>query len=315
MVEDRQATIADLEGVMADGSEVHAVAWKPTGEFTGEIHPVADLFPMMTDDELNDLAADIKANGLVHPIVLDENGVLIDGRNRLMACMRAGMEPQFARMNGQDPVTFILSANIARRHMTKGQQAMAISTARKNRTIRFLVKDAAKAYGVSEDMLSWSNVVLRYAPELGPLVISGAKTLSDAYEEAREVKEEAEGDDAKMRRLKEDHSDLATMVQEERLTLAGAIAEANERDRQERQREEEERQSRIRLARQLDTVLNHLDPRSIPIDEYARQWLEVDPSLAGDHADFSAERARIAADVLLRYARLKETAIDGKAQD
>jgi hypothetical protein len=30
-------------------------------------HPVADLFPRMTDEELADLAADIKANGLIHP--------------------------------------------------------------------------------------------------------------------------------------------------------------------------------------------------------------------------------------------------------
>jgi hypothetical protein len=28
-------------------------------------HPVADLFPMMTDEELADLAADIKANGRI----------------------------------------------------------------------------------------------------------------------------------------------------------------------------------------------------------------------------------------------------------
>jgi ParB-like chromosome segregation protein Spo0J len=42
------------------------------------VHPVADLFPMMTNEELDDLAADIKANGLIQPIVVDKDGFLID---------------------------------------------------------------------------------------------------------------------------------------------------------------------------------------------------------------------------------------------
>lgn len=89
-----------------------------------KVHPVADLFPMLPDDELADLAADIKANGLQSPIVVKDK-VLIDGRNRLAACEMAGVEPEYVEMNGSDPVAFILSANLARRHMSKGQRAMA----------------------------------------------------------------------------------------------------------------------------------------------------------------------------------------------
>jgi hypothetical protein len=33
------------------------------------VHPVAALFPMLADDELGELAADIKARGLLRPIV------------------------------------------------------------------------------------------------------------------------------------------------------------------------------------------------------------------------------------------------------
>ena len=64
------------------------------------LHPIADLFPMMTDEELANLAADIKANGLIHPIVVDKDGVLIDGRNRDRACEIAGIEPATVLFEG-----------------------------------------------------------------------------------------------------------------------------------------------------------------------------------------------------------------------
>jgi ParB-like chromosome segregation protein Spo0J len=68
---------------------------KPAEAAAIEVHPLAALFPMMSDDELADLAEDIKANGRIHPIVLDADGVLIDGRNRLRACELAAIEPEF----------------------------------------------------------------------------------------------------------------------------------------------------------------------------------------------------------------------------
>jgi ParB-like nuclease domain len=91
------------------------------------VHPIAELFPMMTDDELADLAADIKANGLIHPIVVDKDGLLIDGRNRARACEIAGIEPATVVFEGDDPRAYIIASNIARRHMSKGQQAMAVA--------------------------------------------------------------------------------------------------------------------------------------------------------------------------------------------
>jgi ParB-like chromosome segregation protein Spo0J len=43
------------------------------------VHPVAALFPMLAGDELEELAADIKARGLLQPIVLDAEGRVLDG--------------------------------------------------------------------------------------------------------------------------------------------------------------------------------------------------------------------------------------------
>ena len=45
-----------------------------------KIHPFADHLPLLSDQEMSDLAADIKANGQRLPIIRC-NGFIIDGRN------------------------------------------------------------------------------------------------------------------------------------------------------------------------------------------------------------------------------------------
>ena len=64
------------------------------------VHPAADKLPMMEETELEELADDIKANGLRTGITIwgkkpdqpdKELPVLIDGRNRLDAVAQAGM--------------------------------------------------------------------------------------------------------------------------------------------------------------------------------------------------------------------------------
>ena len=97
-----------------------------------KVHPAADVFPMMSDDELAALGEDIKANGLRSPItVIDApDGVryLLDGRNRLEAMERAGLSTKCLAWNPDEPewehaAAFVISANIRRRHLTKQQQA------------------------------------------------------------------------------------------------------------------------------------------------------------------------------------------------
>jgi ParB-like nuclease domain len=46
------------------------------------------------------LRRDIKARGLLQPIVLDAEGRVLDGRNRLAACEKAGIEPMFETYAG-----------------------------------------------------------------------------------------------------------------------------------------------------------------------------------------------------------------------
>jgi hypothetical protein len=120
------------------------------------VHPAADLFPMMDDDALADVAEDIKANGLKQPVVIwsetkDSKEVfLLDGRNRLDAMEAAGlpvvreewrggglhqMLAPFRRLYGAgsgfgldglstqaDPFEYAISANLHRRHLTGEQK-------------------------------------------------------------------------------------------------------------------------------------------------------------------------------------------------
>ena len=86
-------------------------------------HPLAELFPLIEGPAFKDLVADIKANGLLHPLT-ECDGMLLDGRNRLRACEEAGVTPTYELYTGPDPLGFVLSQNVARRHLDASQRAM-----------------------------------------------------------------------------------------------------------------------------------------------------------------------------------------------
>ena len=59
-------------------------------KWSGEWHPLAERYPMLTEDALRELADDIKANGQHDPCVMTPKGLGIDGRNRTSRCPIAG---------------------------------------------------------------------------------------------------------------------------------------------------------------------------------------------------------------------------------
>ncbi len=92
-----------------------------------EHHPYAELFPMIGEEALQELADDIKDNGQRLPITLDQKDRIIDGRNRYKACEMAGVEPVYDKREfatDLDVAKFVASMNIQRRHLTVSERAM-----------------------------------------------------------------------------------------------------------------------------------------------------------------------------------------------
>lgn len=174
-----------------------------------EFHPLANLFPMLSDERLASLAESIKGSGLREPIVLHE-GKILDGRNRYRACRLAGVDPRCVTYDGDAPAQFVRDKNLERRDLTDDQRAgiimvmqeeiaeevennrrRKISEARSetvsNRsqsqtpsgsavTRRTLAKQA----NVSERKIQQAAVVHRAAPELLKEVQNGTMKLKDA---------------------------------------------------------------------------------------------------------------------------------------
>jgi ParB-like nuclease domain len=241
-----------------------------------EVHPLAAVFPMMTDDELADLADDIKQHGLLHPIVLDADGVLIDGRNRLRACEIAEVEPLFQRLNGHDPAAFIMSANVARRQMTKGAIAMVVAVAYPDQGS--IIEPARM---VHKGRLSTARAVIQHAPWLVEQVIGGQLSLEKAAVTAQEKRAEARSVEAQMAELRRVSPEIADMVVEERLTLAEAYAAHQKRMADAAAAEANKRENMLRLSEaawhgitawaSVDFVFELLERLKDP--EFSKQWM------------------------------------------
>lgn len=90
-----------------------------------KIHPYANLFPMQSDEEIQTLADDIAKHGLRQPIVIDADEMILDGRNRSLACAIAQVKPIYEPFVGTDAekLAYVVSVNVHRRHLSTEQRA------------------------------------------------------------------------------------------------------------------------------------------------------------------------------------------------
>ncbi|WAK03159.1 ParB/RepB/Spo0J family partition protein [Methylobacter sp. YRD-M1] len=91
-----------------------------------KLHEYCALLPAMKDDEWQMLKADIKAHGLLEPIVVYEDAIL-DGRHRQCICEELNLKPDYIDFealgyNGS-ALDFVLSKH-QRRNLTPDQKAL-----------------------------------------------------------------------------------------------------------------------------------------------------------------------------------------------
>lgn len=179
-----------------------------------EFHPYASILPMLGQTELNELAADIQANGLREDVVLLD-GKILDGRNRYKACGIARVEPRFREFNGDgDPIDYIVSVNFRRRHLTGSQKALAMgkianlprgnpdlktaktpTKAKSTQSVELgkTVAQVAKEIGVGTTTLTQAKQVLREAPaETVKQIERGEKSVATAVKEIKQEKAKQE---------------------------------------------------------------------------------------------------------------------------
>ena len=163
-----------------------------------EFHELAMLMPPMTESELDSLREDIEKNGVQTPITLFE-GKILDGRNRATCCMILGVDPPTEEYTGNNPVAFVMSRNVHRRHLSESQRAILVAKAvnmppyrPKNKVDTcppYSRENAASDAGVSPRTITRAIKVLKEAdPETVNEVVKGGVTLGKITKEIAKSK-------------------------------------------------------------------------------------------------------------------------------
>jgi ParB-like chromosome segregation protein Spo0J len=260
-------------------------------------HPIADVWPMMAEDKLHELADDIRKNGQLVPVWLYE-GKILDGRNRWAACKIAGVEPKTKDYTGDEPTAFAVAMNDRRRHMNKGSLAAVAAElepffaadakkrqaeqAKRNQPQAAAQKvaklppiekaksrqEAAKSVGVGERYVQDAKKVKQEAPEVFERLKAGKITLQDAK---REVAKKPTDD------WREDERSRQAEVESGMTVVANASADKNLILWAERER----------LAVRIDRSTRYGNPfvldedgdRDEVCDAYERHYLPNKPSI------------------------------------
>jgi N6-adenosine-specific RNA methylase IME4 len=231
-------------GGNAGRGELSAIRFQAFNPEGGVWHEYANLFPMMSPGaELDAFEADIEQNGVREPIVFFE-GKVLDGRNRYVAARQYHQQFPCADYIGDDPLGYVISLNLKRRHLSESQRSMVASSLAKMPAHRPSDKsanlpgyvsqaDAAAMLNVSERSVRTAKVVQEEgAPELVAAVESGQVSVSAAAVIAELPKDEqaevvARGEREILAKAKEINAGKATKRRAERIERIAEISKGN----------------------------------------------------------------------------------------
>lgn len=206
--------------------------------FPWPVHRAAELFPLLADDELHELADDIKRHGLHEPVWLWEDPergtVLLDGRNRARACQLADVQARTRRYEGDDPIAFSISANEKRRHLTAGQRA-------------FLALQIEALYAAENPRGRPRNDEQEKVADLRQYSARENKSV----ERAAKVAKASGRAVSQAKRIQQTDSDLAEQVKAGTLALDNAERQIRERAREQKRAEN---QALVQSAAPLETA-------------------------------------------------------------
>lgn len=155
--------------------------------FAIDAHPAADVLPMLKDDELDDLAADIREYGLREKLFVwtdaDGEAWLLDGRNRLKACERAGVEPKYSQASSDqipDPYAFVRSKNLRRRSLHSFQIAIAWYLLGGSDN-KLSTREAANIGGFNREYSRMAKSIVEHSESLAKKVLNAETPIRQAY--------------------------------------------------------------------------------------------------------------------------------------
>jgi hypothetical protein len=235
-------------------------------------HWVADMYPL-NEADIEPLAASIKANGQRTPIMALKDGTIIDGRNRWLACERAGVDPIITIINpdGEDVPEEKLWAiatdcNSMRRDMTSSLRACLAAESWKRlwpdenrggntkaKGQKYTFEDFAKqSFKVSETYAKQALAILNHSPEL----LEDAKNgLTEAYKTYQSRVAEDRTKRQNMKLLEDPaSSDIRERVANNNLALEEAITLLRKRHQEEVARMEAEAASRAIGRKQFQNI-------------------------------------------------------------
>jgi hypothetical protein len=155
-----------------------------------DFHKLCCIFPRCSDEELQMLVSDIRENGLKTPIVLFE-GKILDGRNRYLACQILDREPRYIWFNGSDPLAFVISHNLCRRHLSESQRALvaaAIVVLWETTKSKMTFAQTAEQFKVSERLVYYADTVIQDGTQQDiDDIMSGEKKIMTVVNEIKEA--------------------------------------------------------------------------------------------------------------------------------